>query len=49
MASRAIKNFLKRRLYSTFRAGERLGWHLVPVNYYSPMSRFDELERTRDQ
>lgn len=47
MASRRVKDFLKRQMFGVFRVGERLGWHLVPVNYYSPLLRLDELKRTR--
>ncbi len=49
MASRALKNFLKRQWFRTFMLSERLGWHLVPVNYYSPLTQLGELRRTRER
>jgi len=46
---RAIKDAAKRAGYKTFRAIERLGFHVLPVHYYSPVPNIAELERTRDK
>lgn len=48
MATRALKDFAKRQIFRWFKIGERLGWHVVPVNYYSPLASIRELKATRD-
>ena len=45
---RRIKNLLKRQLLSMYKLGTRLGVHVLPVHYYSPVPDILELERTAD-
>lgn len=46
---RALKDFVKRQVFRSFQIGEKLGWHLVPVFYASPLTVMKELQATRDQ
>lgn len=46
---RQLKDFLKRTIYRGYRLGERMGWHVVPVNYYSPLVDIRELTKTKDR
>ena len=45
---RRLKDALKRGLFYLYRLGTRLGVHVMPVHYYSPVPNIIELERNRD-
>ena len=44
---RHIKNLIKRQLFSIYKLGTRLGVHILPVHYYSPIPNIIDLERTK--
>ncbi len=44
---RQLKNAFKRGLFRTYKLGTRLGVHIIPVHYYSPLPDIVELEATR--
>jgi len=44
----AIKDSLKRSLFRVYKLGTRLGIHILPVHYASPVPNIIELERTRE-
>jgi len=44
---RRIKNMIKRQLFSIYKFGTRLGVHVLPVHYYSPVPNIVELEKTK--
>lgn len=45
---RRIKDNLKRALFRLYKLGARLGVHVLPVHYYSPIPDIIELARTKD-
>jgi predicted O-methyltransferase YrrM len=45
---RWLRRQAKRQLFALHRLGTRLGVHVLPVHYYSPLPDLIELERTRD-
>ncbi len=45
---RFFKDFLKRNLLTVHEVGARLGVHILPIHYYSPVPNILELRRTRD-
>ncbi|CAN2050562.1 Class I SAM-dependent methyltransferase [Candidatus Magnetomoraceae bacterium gMMP-13] len=42
-----IKNYIKHILFSLYKFGTRLGVHILPVHYYSPVPDIVELEKTQ--
>lgn len=42
------RNTIKRALFRVHKFGTRLGVHILPVHYYSPIPNILELQRTRD-
>ncbi len=46
---RRLKDAIKRFLFRVYKLGTRLGVHIMPVHYYSPVPDVIELERTRDE
>jgi len=46
---RAVKNLLKRLFFLVHRQAARLGVHVLPVHYYSPVPDVLELDRTRER
>src|SRR4029453_2696539 len=45
---RWLRQQAKRQLFALHRLGTRLGVHVLPVHYYSPVPDLIQLERTRD-
>ncbi|HDY90325.1 MAG TPA: hypothetical protein ENH82_19670, partial [bacterium] len=43
-----IKDLIKRQLFSIYKLGTKLGVHILPVHYYSPLPNVLELEKTTD-
>lgn len=46
--NRAFKTALKRGMFRLHKVGDRLGVHVLPVHYYSPVASIAELERTQE-
>jgi len=45
---RFIKNLIKRQILFLYKVGTRLGIHILPVHYYSPVPNIIELAKTKD-
>jgi hypothetical protein len=45
---RLLRDRLKRRYFSIYKLGVRVGVHILPAHYYAPVSNIIELERTVD-
>lgn len=48
MNKRRLKNIIKRALLTIHKLGIKLGIHILPVHYYSPVPNILELNRTKD-
>ena len=46
---RQLKDSLKRALFRVYKLATRMGIHVIPVHYYSPVPTIIELERTKDE
>ena len=46
---RQLRDSLKRSLFRVYKLATRLGIHVIPVHYYSPVPNIIELERTKDE
>lgn len=46
---RALKDFLKRTTFNVGRLTERIGVHITPVHYYSPLPNLAQLRHTQSQ